>query len=103
MATVRSAMRRGLVTKTTCEPCVTTGFDVSGKSRRDHLKHPTITVRIVERSVRGVTSSLRIWAADYPFPASMAEYTAGVVEQLANLDAATDQFVLCGPDIGDDQ
>jgi hypothetical protein len=33
----------------------------------------------------------------------MAEYTAGVVEQLANLDAATDQFVLCGPDIGDDQ
>src|SRR3984893_4773999 len=39
-------------------------LDVSCQSRGDLLEHPAVAVRIAERGVRGVTLSLRIWAAD---------------------------------------
>src|ERR1700730_14141326 len=45
------------------EACVAR-LDVSGQPRGDLLQHPAVAVRIAERGVRGVTLSLRIWAAD---------------------------------------
>ena len=54
----------------TFEACVTR-LDVSGQMRRDLLGHPAVAVRIAERGIRGETLSLRIWAAETAFPASM--------------------------------
>src|SRR4051812_25719003 len=61
-------------------------LDLSGQSRGDLLQYPGIAVGIAERGIGGVTLSLRIWPRDQASSLGMVEYTAGVVEWLADRD-----------------
>ena len=76
---------------------------VTGQSRSDFLEQPAITVGIAERGVRAITPSLWLRPAEASFLASMVEYTTGVMEQLAHLNAANERFVANCNDVGHDE
>ena len=84
------------------------GVDATGQSRRDLLEQPAVAVRITERGERAVAAMLGIRTADPEPPKQVGLVRAGVhaaavVENLADLDAASEQFVAGGGDVGDDQ
>src|SRR5258707_2074117 len=68
----------------------------SGKPRRYLLKQPTVPVWILERAKREVGPTLRVTPADAWVLHSVVEGAAGVVEDLAHVDAAGDQVVAGG-------
>src|SRR4029434_9803419 len=77
----------------------------AGKPRLDLLKQPLVPVRVLERGEREVGTTLRVAPADAWVLHGVVEGEAGVVEDLAHLDAAGDQVVAGGLDIvhGEDQ
>ena len=84
------------------------GVDATGQPRRDLLEQPAVAVRITERGERAVAAMLGIRTADPEPPKQVglvraSVHAGGVVEHLADLDAATEQLVAGGLDIGDDQ
>src|SRR4029077_15880853 len=84
------------------------GVNAAGQPRRDLLKQPAVAVRITKRGERAVAGMLGIRTAD-PLPAKQIGFVravihaAGVVERLADLDAASKQILAGGLDVGDDQ
>src|SRR5882672_3410120 len=82
--------------------------DATGQSRRDLLEQPAVAVGITERGERAIAASLGIPTAD-PLPPKQvgliraSVYAAGVMEHVADLDAATEQLRASGLDVGDDQ
>src|SRR5882724_11916521 len=84
------------------------GVHPSGQSRGDLLKQPAVAVRIFERGERAVAAVLGIRTANPDPPKQIGLVradvrVAGAVEHLADLDAATEQLVAGGLDVGDDQ
>ena len=84
------------------------GVNATGQPRRDLLEQPAVAVRIIERGERAVAAKLRIRTADPEPPKQVGLVLtgvnpAGVVENLADLDAAGEQLVAGGSDVGDDQ
>ena len=77
----------------------------AGKSRRDLLEQPSVPVWILKRGKRVVGTTLRIAPADARVLYGVVERAAGVVEDLAHLDAAGNQVVAGDVDIvdGEDQ
>src|SRR6267378_4318853 len=79
------------------------GVDATGHPRRDLLEHPAVAVRITERGERAVAAMLGIRTADPEPPKQVgliraSVHAAGVVEHLADLDAATEQLAAGGLD-----
>jgi hypothetical protein len=82
--------------------------DATGQPRCDLLEQPAVAIRILERRKRAVASMLGISPADAHAPKQVrlvgtGVHTVGVVEHLADLDAATKQVFAGGLDVGDDQ
>ena len=103
-----SARRNALARSFADAKVVTAGVDAPGKPRRDLLEQPAVAVRIAERGERAVAAMLGIRTVDPAPPKQVglvlaSVHAAGVVEHLADLDAATKQFFACGLDVGDDQ
>src|SRR5258708_1038035 len=91
-----------------CGECRVGRIDSSGQSRRDFLKQPAIAIRIAERGKGPVAAMLRIRTPD-PQPSEEEGLVrsgvdgASVVEYLANLNAAAEQFLPRRLEVGDDQ
>jgi hypothetical protein len=84
------------------------GVNATGQPRGDLLEQPAVAVRITERGERAVAATLGIRTADPEPPKQVGlvgagVHAAGVVENLADLDAASEQLVAGGGDVGDDQ
>ena len=62
----------------------------TGKPRRDLLEQPAVAVRVLERGEREVGTTLRVAPADARVLHGVVEGAAGVVEDLAHIDAAGD-------------
>src|SRR5271155_3922190 len=81
--------------------------DTPRKPRRDLLEEPAVAIRIMERGERAIAAMLGIRTADAEPPKQVglvrASVHALVVEHLADLDAATEELVAGGGDVGDDQ
>ena len=77
----------------------------AGKPRLDLLEQPAVPVRILERGKRVVGTTFRVAPADAWVLHGVVEGAAGVVENLAHVDAAGDQVVAGGVDVvhGQDQ
>ena len=79
-----------------------------GQPRRDLLEQPAVAVRIAERSERTIAAMVGIRATDSN-PSKQVGLvrasvrTAGAVEDLADLDAPTEQLFAGGLDVRDDQ
>lgn len=73
---------------------------VSGQSGCQLLEEPTVPIRVVERSVRSVTASLRMQSVNAACTANMVEHSAGVVERLTHLHPAFDELGTCCLQIG---
>src|SRR6266508_964749 len=75
------------------------------KARRDLLKQPAVPVWIFKRSKREVGTTFRIAPNDPRVLHGVVERAAGVVEDLADVDAASDQVLAGGVDVihGEDQ
>src|SRR5215472_5268376 len=83
-------------------------IDTTGQPRRDLLEQPAVAIRITERGERAVAAMLRIRTADPDPPKQVGRIRAGIhasgtVEHFADGDAATEQLVAGGLDVGDDQ
>src|SRR6266508_1225239 len=87
------------------EPC--NGRDVHGscslllpfaarKARRDLLKQPAVPVWILKRSKREVGTTFRVAPTGARLPDGVVERTAGIVEDFADVDAASDQVLAGG-------
>ena len=68
----------------------------AGKARRDLLQQPAIPVWILERGEREVGTTFRVAPGHARVLDGVVERTAGVVEHLANVDAAGDQVLASG-------
>jgi hypothetical protein len=84
------------------------GVDATGHPRCDLLEQPAVAIRIMERGERAVAAMVGIRTADADPPKQVwlvraSVHTGGVVEHLADLDAATKQLFAGGLDVGDDQ
>src|SRR5580704_18602878 len=84
------------------------GVNATGQPRRDLLEQPAVAVRITERGERAVAAMLGIRTGDPEPPKQVGlvragVHAAGVVENLADLDAASEQLVAGGGDVGDYQ
>jgi hypothetical protein len=77
----------------------------AGKARRDLLEQPAVPVWILERGKREVGTTFRVPPSDARVLRGVVEGAAGVVEYLADVDAAGDQVVAGGVEIiyGEDQ
>src|SRR5262249_17384742 len=69
------------------------------KSRLDLLEQPAVSVRILERGKREVGKTMRGASPGPGVLHAVVEGAAGVVEDLANVDAAGDQVVAGGVDV----
>src|SRR5262249_57134459 len=65
----------------------------AGKPRLDLLEQPAVPVRILERGEREVGTTFRVTPSDAWVLHGVVEREAGVVEDLAHLDAAGNQVV----------
>src|SRR5882757_8829466 len=77
--------------------CRVVRVHASGQSRGDLLQQPAVAVRIAERGERAVAAALGIRTADPEPPEQVGlvragVHAGGVVERLADLDAATAQL-----------
>src|SRR5215211_3931180 len=85
-----------------CEGCDVRGLCLhrlplaAGKSCLDLLEQPAVAVRILERGKRVVGTTLRVAPADARILHGVVEGAAGVVEDLAYVDATGDQVVADG-------
>src|SRR6478609_10150594 len=77
----------------------------AGKARRDLLEQPAVPVWILKRGEREVGTTLRVAPSNAWVLHGVVEGAAGVVEDLADFDAAGDQVVAGGVDViyGEDQ
>src|ERR1700674_3224634 len=77
----------------------------TGKPRRDFLEQPTVPVRILARGERKVGTAFRVVPGDARVLRGVVERPAGVMEDLADADAAADQIVAGSVDVihGEDQ
>src|SRR5262245_55852320 len=77
----------------------------AGKTRRDLLEQPAVPVWILKRGEREVGTTLRVAPSNARVLHGVVEGAAGVVEDLADFDAAGDQVVASGVDViyGEDQ
>ncbi len=73
----------------------------AGKPRLDLLEQPAVPVRILERGKRVVGTTLRVAPADAWVLHGVVEGAAGIVEDLAHLDAAGDEVVAGGGNVVD--
>ena len=76
-----------------------------GSRVRDLLEQPAVPVWILERGKRVIGTTLRVAPADARVLHGVVEGAAGVMEDLAHVDAAGDQVVAGGVDVvhGEDQ
>src|SRR5262249_18259967 len=88
-----------------CEGCDVDGScsrrltHAAWKPRLNLLEQPAVPIRILERGEREVGTTLRVTPADAWVLHSVVEGTAGVVENLAHLDASGDQVVAGGVEV----
>src|SRR4029077_14283836 len=77
----------------------------AGKACRDLLPQPAVPVWILKRGKREVGTTFRVAPSDARVLDRVVEGAAGVVEDLADVDAAGDQAVAGGVDVihGEDQ
>src|SRR4030095_12918734 len=75
------------------------GIDSSGKSGRDLLQQPAVAVWILKRGKREVGTTFRVTPSDARVLHSVIKWAAGVVEDLAHVDAAADQLVAGGVEV----
>src|SRR5204863_8007289 len=73
----------------------------AGKARRDLLEQPAIPVWILKRGKREVGTTFRVAPSDARVLHGVVEGTAGVVEDLADVNAAIDQVLAGGVDVID--
>ena len=83
-------------------------IDTSGQSRGDFLQQPAIAVGIAERGIRTVAAAFRIRAAQPDPPKQIRLVRANVhvaagVKRFADRNAAAEQRVAGGLDVGDDE
>src|SRR5438034_11731773 len=71
----------------------------SGKSCRDFLEKPAVPVWILKRGKREVGTTFRVAPSDARVLDSVVKGAAGVVEDLAHVDAAPDQVVAGGIEV----
>src|SRR5437016_6070918 len=71
----------------------------AGKARRDLLEQPAVPVWVLKRGKREVGTTLRVAPANARVLHSVIERAAGVVEYLADVDAAGDQVLAGGVDV----
>src|SRR5271167_1365521 len=82
--------------------------DAPRKPGRDLLQQPAVAVGITERGERAIAAMFGIRTAD-PKPSKQvgpirpSVHAGGIVEDIADLDTATEQFAAGGLDVGDDQ
>src|SRR5438132_13842789 len=99
------------LTKKLCHGCDVHGWCsrqlpfAAAKSRRDLLEKPAVPIWILERGKREVGATLRVAPADARVLYGVVEGAAGVVEDVAHLDAVGNQVVAGDVDIvdGEDQ
>src|SRR5882724_1094393 len=72
----------------------------TGKPRLNFLEQPTVAIRILERCERKVRTPFRIASAYARIFAGVVERPASEVENLAHLDASSDQVFARGVDVG---
>src|ERR1700754_914661 len=65
--------------------------DAAGKPRRDLLEQPTVSVRILKRSKRGIRTTLRIAPSGARVFHRVVEWSSSEVENLTHVEAACDQ------------
>src|ERR1700753_1390791 len=80
----------------------------SGQSRGDLLEQPAVAVGIAEGSERAVAAMLRIDAgnpksAEQIWLVLAGMHIAGILKHFADRDAASEEFVAGGLDVGDDE
>src|SRR5262245_12342400 len=87
-----------------CDVHVSFPFATS-KPCRDLLEQPAVPVRVLERGKREVGTTLRVASGDTRVLHSVVEWAAGIVEDLAHIDAAGYEVVAGGLDVvhGEDQ
>src|SRR5436190_21782430 len=71
----------------------------SGKACRDLLEQPAVPVWILKRGKREVGTTFRVAPSDARVLHGVVEGAAGVVEDLADVDAAGDQVLAGGVDV----
>src|SRR4030095_15263573 len=71
----------------------------AGKAFRNLLEQPAVSIRIFERGKREIGTTLRIASSYARGFHCFVEGAAGVVEHLADLDAAGDQVPVSGVDV----
>src|SRR5206468_10204746 len=77
----------------------------AGKACRDLLEQPAVSVWILKRGKREVGTTFRVAPRHARVLHGVVEGAAGVVEDLADVDAASDQVLAGGVDVihGEDQ
>ena len=104
------AVRRLCTSKCACQvgrgcKCRLGGVDPPRQSRCDLLRQPTIAVRVAEShkgTVAGVVGRGPAYATAFVVELKLGARGLGV-EHLANLDAESDELIVRGRDIGNDQ
>ncbi len=71
----------------------------AGEARRDLLKQPAVPIWILKRGKREIGTTFRVAPSDARVLDGVVEGAAGVVEDLADVDAAGDQVLAGGVDV----
>src|SRR6266704_3507018 len=69
------------------------------KARRDLLKQPAVPIWILKRGKREIGTTFRVAPTDARVLDGVVEGAAGIVEDLADVDAAGDQVLARGFDV----